>query len=227
MLHRANSARVAAAALLGRAPPAIRPSTAQPTASSSQQPFSSSYPQPSFAFNLPSSGQPSHARTGTGTGRVRYKPNKLAVQFFGKDGRMRDGADVHKAFVRKAVEYVPLVLGERYRDAILTCLNALDGSFGSERLASVYLSGTSGAQTSEDREFKEMLERLREVERSRGRTPEPSQNKGKKGKKKEVDDGDAEEDPGAGANAEGRTREVAEACAVLMRVGTLLDEIQL
>ncbi|EJD50093.1 hypothetical protein AURDEDRAFT_150300 [Auricularia subglabra TFB-10046 SS5] len=94
--------------------------------------------------------------------RLKYRPNRAAVSLVDREGRMKDGEDVHKALVRKAVEYIPLVLGERYRDAVLVCLNCLDGAFGKDR----------------------------DMERLEG-------------------------------------REVEMAVAVLMRVGSMLDEIQL
>ncbi|KAH7108326.1 hypothetical protein BKA62DRAFT_681824 [Auriculariales sp. MPI-PUGE-AT-0066] len=79
--------------------------------------------------------------------RLKYRPNKLAVSLTeqtdgGSIHRLKDPIDMQKVFTRKAIEYIPLVLGERYRDAVLCCLN--DGAFGRRAL------GPSAEEAEED-----------------------------------------------------------------------------
>lgn len=72
--------------------------------------------------------QPVAASTVAATPALKYRPSKMAVGLTEGGGKLKDPLDMQKAFSRKAVEYIPLVLGERYRDAVMCCLN--DGAFG-------------------------------------------------------------------------------------------------
>jgi hypothetical protein len=58
-------------------------------------------------------------------------PNPHACKFIDRTtGTLKSPCDIRDIFVKKADEYIPLVLGEKFRDVVLMCLNCLDGGFG-------------------------------------------------------------------------------------------------
>jgi len=62
---------------------------------------------------------------------MKYIPNPHACKLIDKTtGAMKSPGDIQKVFAKKADEYIPLVLGEKFRDVVLMCLNCLDGGFG-------------------------------------------------------------------------------------------------
>jgi serine/threonine protein kinase len=66
---------------------------------------------------------------------VKYVPNPQACKFVDRTtGSLKPPREIQRVFVKKAEEYIPLVLGERYRDIVLMCLKSVDGAFGSDEV---------------------------------------------------------------------------------------------
>lgn len=62
---------------------------------------------------------------------TKCNPNPHACKFVDRTtGTLKSAYDIREVFVKKADEYIPLVLGEKFRDVVLMCLNCLDGGFG-------------------------------------------------------------------------------------------------
>jgi len=64
-----------------------------------------------------------------------YVPNSQACKLVDKTtGSLKPPREIQRVFVKKAEEYIPLVLGEKFRDVVLMCLNSVDGGFGTDDL---------------------------------------------------------------------------------------------
>jgi serine/threonine protein kinase len=61
---------------------------------------------------------------------VRCSANPHACRLADRKGNLKSPSDIQKVFVQKAEGFIPLVLGEKFRDVVLMCLNCLDGGFG-------------------------------------------------------------------------------------------------
>jgi len=62
-------------------------------------------------------------------------PNPHACKFTDRTtGNLKSPREIQRVFVKKAEEYIPLVLGEKFRDVVLMCLNSVDGAFGTDDL---------------------------------------------------------------------------------------------
>lgn len=67
----------------------------------------------------------------SGKDDVKCIPNPRACKFLDKNTKnLKSPSDIRREFVKKAEEYIPLVLGEKFRDVVVMCLNCLDGGFG-------------------------------------------------------------------------------------------------
>jgi hypothetical protein len=66
---------------------------------------------------------------------VECIPNPHSCEFTDRiTGRLKSPREIQRIFMNKAEEYIPLVLGEKFRDIVLMCLNSVDGAFGTDDL---------------------------------------------------------------------------------------------
>jgi serine/threonine protein kinase len=62
-------------------------------------------------------------------------PNPHACKFVNRStGNLKPPREIQQVYVKKAEEYIPLVLGKKFRDIVLLCLNSVDGAFGTDDL---------------------------------------------------------------------------------------------
>jgi hypothetical protein len=64
------------------------------------------------------------------TDGAKCTPNPRACKLTDITGTLKSPDDIRKIFVKKAEDFIPLALGEKFRDVVLMCLNCLDGGFG-------------------------------------------------------------------------------------------------
>ncbi|KIW72026.1 hypothetical protein PV04_00250 [Phialophora macrospora] len=61
------------------------------------------------------------------TGEKSFMVNRDAVKISDrKTGRLKSPEEIKRVFVDKAVDFIPQVFGDRYRDTVVMCLNCLD-----------------------------------------------------------------------------------------------------
>ena len=64
---------------------------------------------------------------------MNFIPNPHACKFVDRTtGKLKRPREIQRVFVKKAEEYIPIVLGEKFRDIVLMCLNSVDGAFGTD-----------------------------------------------------------------------------------------------
>jgi serine/threonine protein kinase len=64
-------------------------------------------------------------------GMTKSIPNAQSCKIVDKaTRRLKPPEEIRSAFVKRAEEAIPLVLGEKYKDVVIMCLNALNGGFG-------------------------------------------------------------------------------------------------
>ncbi|KAF8992378.1 kinase-like domain-containing protein [Cyathus striatus] len=62
---------------------------------------------------------------------IQYLPNPQACKFTDKTtGKLKSPKNIQEMLIRRAEEYIPLVLGDKYKDVVVMCLTGLEGGFG-------------------------------------------------------------------------------------------------